>query len=110
MMKGDEMIARETEAEPVREVLERGAEVLLKEMNVILQIPEDAAAIEITARILQGEKVISVTREFNASALRKARQDFLDCVEDGDDYDAAYKLTPKGLQMAMDMAGEKEEY
>lgn len=93
-----------------REALENETEVLLKEMNVILQIPEEAAAIEITAHILQGEKVLSVTRSFNTSALRKARQDFLDNVEGGDDYDASYRLTPKGLQMAMDMASEREEY
>ncbi len=109
-MKGDEMIERETADELIREMLEQQTEVLLKEMNVILQIPEEAAAIDVTAHILRGEKVLSVTRSFNAEALRKARQDFLDNVEDGDDYDPVYRLTPKGLKMAMDMAGEGDEY
>ena len=69
----------------------------LEEMNIFLKIPKDAVALEVTASLLVDGKVQRVSKKLSVSDIRERRQDFLDNVEDGDDYDARYVLTEEGM-------------
>ena len=69
----------------------------LEEMNIFLRIPKEAVALEVTASLLsEAGKVQKVSTKLSVSDIRDRRQDFLDNVEDGDDYDARYVLTDEG--------------
>ena len=68
----------------------------LEEMNIFLRIPKEAVALEVTASLLMDGKVQKVSTNLSVSDIRDRRQDFLDNVEDGDDYDARYVLTEEG--------------
>jgi hypothetical protein len=48
--------------------------------------------------INEDDKSVKVSRRLSAEDIRAARQDFLDNVEDGDDYDARYVITDEGLK------------
>ena len=70
----------------------------LGEMNIILRIPEGAAALDVTATILgEDGETLKVNRRLSVRDIFKARQAFLDNVEDGDDYDGYYVLTEEAL-------------
>ena len=69
----------------------------LEEMNIFLKIPKDAVALEVTASLIADGKVQKVSKKLSVSDIRDKRQDFLDNVEDGDDYDARYVLTEEGM-------------
>ena len=72
-------------------------EIELEQMNVILKIPTDAVSLTITAKMLDEDgKLMSVSRTLAVSDIQGARKDFLDNVEDGDEYDAHYVLTDEG--------------
>jgi len=71
----------------------------LEEMNIFLRIPKEAVALEVTASLLDEDgKVMKVSTKLSVSDIRDKRQDFLDNVEDGDDYDARYVLTDEGME------------
>ena len=71
----------------------------LEEMNIILRIPKDAVALEVTASLLAGDgKLMKVSRKLAVSDIRDQRQAFLENVEDGDEYDARYVLTDEGRE------------
>lgn len=68
-----------------------------EEMNIFLRIPKSVASVTVNAVIIdENDKAVKVSRKLSADDIRKARQDFLDYVEDGDDYDAKYVLTDEG--------------
>ena len=69
----------------------------LEEINIFLKIPKDAVALEVTASLIADGKVQKVSKKLSVSDIRDKRQDFLDNVEDGDDYDARYVLTEEGM-------------
>ena len=71
----------------------------LEEMNIILKIPKEAVALEVTASLLSEDgKVMKVKTSLSVSDIRDRRQDFLDNVECGDDYDARYAITDEGRE------------
>ena len=71
--------------------------VELEEMNIILRIPKEAVALEVTASLLDEDgKIMKASTKLSVSDIRVRRQDFLDNVEDGDDYDARFVLTDEG--------------
>ena len=71
----------------------------LEEMNIFMRIPKEAVALEVTASLLDEDgKVMKVSTKLSVSDIRDKRQDFLDNVEDGDDYDARYVLTDEGME------------
>ena len=73
--------------------------VELGEMNVILRIPEGAVALEVTATLLDEDGTpLRVMRKLSVQDIFKARQAFIDNVEDGDDYDGYYVLTEEALE------------
>ena len=76
-----------------------GKTIELEEMNIFLRIPKEAVALEVTASLLDEDgKVMKVSTKLSVSDIREKRQDFLDNVEDGDDYDARYVLTDEGME------------
>lgn len=71
----------------------------LEEMNIFLRIPKEAVALEVTASLLDADgKVMKVGTKLSASDIHDRRRDFLDNVEDGDEYDALYVLTDEGRE------------
>lgn len=71
-------------------------EIELEEMNVILRIPAEAASVTISAVVIKGDKPVKVKKKLNLKDIHQARSDFLDNVEDGDDYNARFVITEKG--------------
>lgn len=71
------------------------SKIELEEMNIILRIPKEAAALEVTALLVRGEKVSKASKKLTLSDIQEMRQNFLDNLED-DDYDAKYVLTDEG--------------
>ena len=70
-----------------------------EEMNIFLRIPKEAVALEVTASLLDADgKVMKVGTKLSASDIHDRRRDFLDNVEDGDEYDALYVLTDEGRE------------
>lgn len=75
--------------------------VELDEMPIIVKIPKDAALVELNITMLDEHgDLMRVQRCLSASEIRECRQDFLDNVEFGDDYDAMYTLTDEGRAYA----------
>lgn len=73
--------------------------VELEEMNIICRIPKTAASVTVNAVVInEDDKTVKVSRRLSAEDIRAARQDFLDNVEGGDDYDARYVITDEGLE------------
>lgn len=79
--------------------MEEAKEIELDEINIIVKIPKDAARITINAVVLDNDgSPLGVSKTLNPEDIRQARQDFLDNVEDGDDYDALVVLTDAGRE------------
>lgn len=74
--------------------------------NIIMQIPRNACELTITAKIIEGDKVVEVQGVYNVSEIFQARQDFLDNVDFGDDYNATYALTDKGMAYLEELTRE----
>lgn len=71
--------------------------VELEEMPIILKIPKDSVAIELISTMLnENGDLMRVSRKISVSEIHQYRQDFLDNVEFGDDYDAVYALAEEG--------------
>ena len=74
-------------------------EVELQEMNIILKIPENAIFLEVKASLMnENGQLMNVMKKLPVQDIFKARQDFLQNVEDGDEYDARYVLTDEGRE------------
>lgn len=72
-----------------------------EEMNIILKIPKGCASVSVAAVMIdENDNTYKVEKRLNAEDIRTARQDFLDYVEGGDDYDTAYVLTEEGKRYA----------
>lgn len=62
-------------------------------INIIVKVPKETVACRFTAKMLQDGKLIEAHMEMTPEEFRQARQDFLDNVEGGDEYDSVYVLT-----------------
>lgn len=74
--------------------------------NIIIQIPKNTSELVVIARILDGDKIVKVQGTCDITALFQARKDFLDNVEDGDDYNGIYRLTDQGYEYAEELERE----
>ena len=73
----------------------------LKEMGIIIRVPEESVSVTVTAHVMSDTgDIIKVQKQLSPSELRQARADFLDEVALGDDYDAEFVLTDEGLAYA----------
>ena len=71
-------------------------ELNCKLINIIVKVPENTVACKFTAiMITDTGKLQDAEMTMNATEFRQARQDFLDNVMGGDDYDGVYVLTDK---------------
>lgn len=70
----------------------------LEEMNVILKIPKEAIGVDLNVKFVRDDQIVTAMRTLGIGEIFEARRDFLDNVEDGDDYDARYCITEKGLK------------
>lgn len=66
-------------------------------IHIIVEVPIDTVACGFTVKRLVNGKLEEAHMDMTAEAFRQARQDFLDNVEGGDEYDAVYMLTDEGL-------------
>lgn len=68
-------------------------------MHVILEIPDAAYHLDIVAKTINDdENTQIVTTRMGLADIRQARQDFLDNVPAGDEYNAVWGITQKGLE------------
>lgn len=89
---------------------EIGEEIELDQINIILKIPKRAARLDLTVHLFDDEgEPMKVHSAFDAESIRDMRQDFLENVEDGDEYDARYVITDEGRKHLESLAhGEME--
>lgn len=70
---------------------EKGQEIELEEMNIILKVPVGTACIKMQCSLLDDDgELMEVSTVINSKRVHEARRDFLENVEGGDDYDAVY--------------------
>ena len=70
---------------------EKGQEIELEEMNIILKVPVGTACIKMQCSLLDDDgEIMEVSTVINSKGVYEARRDFLENVEDGDDYDVVY--------------------
>lgn len=68
-------------------------------MHVILEIPDAAYHLDIVAKTVDDEENSQiVTTRMGLADIRQARQDFLENVAAGDEYNAVWGITQKGLE------------
>lgn len=88
-------------------------EVELEEMHIIIKVPKDALKVTVKVQVpgYDGE-VMKVKKKLLKTDLDKARKDFLDNVEGGDDYDAKFVITEKGAKFLEEIRERQghEEY
>ena len=72
--------------------------VELEEIGIIIRIPKNCKKFKIKAIVdIDGEET-KVEQKFKFEDIMIARQDFLDNVEFGDDFDAKFQVTEEGLK------------
>jgi len=62
-------------------------------IHIIVQVPKDTVTVSFDAKLIQNGKLVEAHMDMSPDEFRKARQDFLDEVVAGDEYDAVYTLT-----------------
>ena len=67
-------------------------------IHIILSVPKDTVTISVDAKLLLDGKLETARWEMSAEEFRRARQDFLDEVDDGDEYDGVWSLTEEGKE------------
>lgn len=68
-------------------------------MHVILEIPDAAYHLDIVAKTIDDEENTQiVTTRMGLADIRQARKDFLENVAAGDEYNAVWGITQKGLE------------
>ena len=65
-------------------------------IHIILQVPKDTVSISVDAKLLINGKLETAFMDMTPEEFRQARQDFLDNVEAGDEYDGIYTITEEG--------------
>ena len=72
----------------------------VQEINIIVKIPANAATLALVCQMIDDDgQLFKLTKKYNPEDIRAARKDFLDNVEDGDDYDARYVITDSGREL-----------
>lgn len=76
-----------------------GEELDAELINIILKIPKDSVRLNVTATLLDEDLTPhKAEMTMSVSDIMDARKDFLDNMEDGDEYDALYGLTDAGRE------------
>ena len=78
-------------------------------INIIAQIPANTSRLTLTAQYFDSDgNPVKVASVMNASDLYEARKDFLENVEDGDDYNVRYAVTEEGLRWLEEMKQKRQ--
>lgn len=64
-------------------------------INIIVKVPKETVTCGFTAKLLMNGELKEAHMDMTPEEFRQARQDFLDNVEGGDDYDGVWVLTDK---------------
>lgn len=64
-------------------------------IHIIVQVPKNTVTVSVDAKLLQNGKLVDAHMDMTPEEFRQARQDFLDNVEAGDEYDGVWVLTDK---------------
>lgn len=75
-------------------------------INIILPIPKETVSMELTVKIMHGNTIQAVGKQFTISDIHDMRQDFLDNVEDGDEYSVRYVITEEGKRYLEELKHE----
>lgn len=65
-------------------------------INIIVKVPKETVACRFMAKLLLNGELKEAHMEMTPEEFRQARQDFLDNVDGGDDFDKVYRLTEEG--------------
>lgn len=82
-------------------------DIELEEQNIFCRIPKNTFKMKIECVVIIGGKEQKVHKELMLDEINKAREDFLEYVEDGDDYNAHYELTDEGRKLLEQMRNDK---
>lgn len=74
-------------------------------INIIVKVPKETVTCGFTAKLLQGGKLVEAHMDMSPEEFRQARQDFLDNVEGGDDFDKVYVLSEEGKAYVDNLMG-----
>ena len=77
-------------------------------INIIVKVPKETVTCGFTAKLLMNGELKEAHMEMTPEEFRQARQDFLDNVEGGDDYDKMWVLTEKGKAEVDKLMGVSE--
>lgn len=77
-------------------------------INIILPIPKETVSMELTAKIMHGNTIQAVSKQFTIGDIHDMRQDFLDNVEDGDEYNVRYVLTEEGERYLEELENDRD--
>ena len=80
----------------------------LDEQNIFMRIPRNTLMTVVQCVVVVNGKEQKVEKTMLLDDINKAREDFLEYVEDGDDYDARYVLTDKGKELLRSLSNEEE--
>ena len=69
-------------------------------IHIILPVPKDTVTVSVTAKMIQNGKLIEAKMDMTPEDFRQLRQDFLDEVDGGDEYDKVWSLTEEGKKYA----------
>ena len=67
------------------------------------------ATVSVTAKMIQNGKLIEAKMDMTPEDFRQLRQDFIDNVEGGDEYDDVYTLTDIGKEIVNQTLGGDRE-
>ena len=65
-------------------------------INIIVKVQKETVACRFMAKLLLNGELKEAHMDMSPEEFRQARKDFLDNVEDGDDFDKMYTLTEEG--------------
>lgn len=74
-------------------------DIELEEQHIFCRIPKNTLKMRIECTVIIGGKEQKVHKELMLDEINKAREDFLENVEGGDDYNTYYELTDKGKEL-----------
>lgn len=77
-------------------------------IHIILPVPKDTVTVSVTAKMIQNGKLIEAKMDMTPEDFRQLRQDFLDEVDGGDEYDKVWELTEEGRKYAEKLMGVEE--
>lgn len=78
-------------------------------IHIILPVPKDTVTVSVTAKMIQNGELIEAKMDMTPEDFRQLRQDFLDEVDGGDEYDDVYTLTDIGKEIADQILGGDRE-